>query len=272
MTPTGSHRVGLSAVKPGFELSFEGSTTGFRGDDQSLHERVVGGPIQAVLGARFPVRLSGNRVIVTYTANDAEAENVGYELLRVVRGALGIHFGEPLEVYNVGIRRPDGTSLDSTPTGSWSIGWADVSPEELHTAFAFMADLSVEGPYARALDYFNQGRLLLRRSSTPEAAVVFFYKVLEALLRQPRSPDRRQKAWLADGFTKDECVRLDRLRDYRNAWDAAHAARGRDRIRMTHAYEAEATAQLVLERLGEAHGVRPQPPRRRVHFRGRDQH
>src|SRR4051812_26218849 len=90
-----------------FEISFEGNTGGLPGIGSGIDERTAG-PMHAELAADQHVTLSGHRIRVSYASAPADAEDRGYEILRMVRGALGIHFGEPLEVYNVEIRDSNG--------------------------------------------------------------------------------------------------------------------------------------------------------------------
>lgn len=254
-----------------FELRCELTTSHFgfpaRGDGWP-EDLLVGERMNTLMGGKYPVRIDGRRAALRYSSDVLKALDDGYELLRALRGALGLHFGQPVEVTNVAIVRcADGAALDTIAKGSWSIGWGDVTEEEVAKALTFLGELDPLGRYALALDYFNQGRLMLGRNGTPEAAVVYFYKVLEALMPPKKKPEDRNRQWKAGGFSEEEITRLEVLYMYRNEWDAAHAARGKDRVRLSHAHEAEDTARLILMRLAGSSGLSPQPPKARVTYR-----
>lgn len=216
-----------------------------------------------------PIVITPGHAALLFSARFETAADVGLELVRTLRGSLGFHFGQPLEVSNVSIRRAaDGSYVDTLPRGSWSEGYSDVTAEDLGNALAFLGELDQDGEYALALHYYNAGRLLIRRHGMPEAAIVFFFKVLEALLPNPKDGEKRVRQWRHSGFTSDEVAALERLRTYRNTYDAAHRARGPERVYLTQAHEGESTARLILERCAPRGRAAPRPPRLATHFIG----
>jgi hypothetical protein len=246
------------------ELTFSLNTTGL---PPATEDTWGTGVIAGRLGTDVELRVTGRVVTAQFEVVDSGVEGVAYELIRVLRGAFGFHFGQPVEVFNVSIRTQDGAVINTLPRRQHRIGFADVSNEELRSALEFTKVLAPDSAYARALEYFNQGRLLLQIPlGMPEAPVIFFYKVAEALLPMPKKRHERSGRWIALGFSVDEIASIERLRRWRNEFDAAHSARATQpgRVRMDEAGEAEEIAQLILERVAPALGL-PNPrasPRR----------
>jgi hypothetical protein len=229
------------------------------------------GVFQTNIGSEFPAEIRDGSCVISYDADsDDEALDRGNVLSRAVRGGLGIHFGQPPQLANVTITdAATGRQVSTLPNRDWSMGWSDVIADELTTAASFLTTLDIRGPYARALDYYNQGRLHLEQGM-PEAAVVFFYKVLEALAPLKDDREKTRRRWLTHGFSAEDMKKLDLLATYRNQWDAAHTDVGKGRVAMSQARQAEETALLVLIRCAPEHGVHPRPPRRQIHFVGTD--
>lgn len=225
--------------------------------------------INTTLGGRYPLTITGDRAAVHFQADtDERAIDEANVILHAVRGSLGLHFGEPAEIANVRVQEAEGgRSLNTLPRRGWSMGWSDVSVEELETAAAFLVEVDPASAYARAADYYNQGRIQLERVGMPEAAVVLFYKVLEALSPPSKGgTEKRRRRWRVAGFSPTEIDRLERLALYRNKWDAAHADFGLGRVQMSEAHEAEETALLVLVQCASRLGLTLRPPRRQLHF------
>jgi hypothetical protein len=252
---------------PKYVLSFE---TGTRGSGGAPEEGPGETGVRGSLGRSIDLVVEPGQVFARYDATPDLARDRGFELVRVLRGALGFHFGQPVEATNVTIQGEDGSTVDTMSGRPYRVGWADVRPEELDGAVAFMRHLDPDGPYALALEYYNQGRLLLRRTlGMPEAPIIFFYKVLEVLLGRPKqNAVERHRRWRAAGFQTDDIPKLDQLRIWRNEFDAAHPPRGPHRVRMSQAHEAEEIAQMILERCASVFGVPvPAAPPRRVTVR-----
>jgi len=185
-----------------------------------------------------------------FVSTDSQAFDDGIEILRLLRGALAFRLGQPVEVANVVVQSlHDGHVIGGVPARV-HIGFSDAVQAEIDQGLALASQLRPLDPYALALDYFNAGRLFhIRPMGVPEASVVFFYKVLEALLSTANDDRKRHQHWLASGMRSGELARLDRLIEDRNEWDVAHARHRAVKLWMRNSDEAMETARLILDRL-----------------------
>jgi hypothetical protein len=185
-----------------------------------------------------------------FVSTDRLAFDDAMEILRLLRGALAFRLGQPIEVANVVVQSlQDGHTIGGVPARVHR-GFADAVQTEIDAGLALASRLRPLEPYALALDYFNAGRMFhMRPMGVPEASVIFFFKVLEALLSTVKDQRKRHHAWLAAGMKTNELARLDRLIEYRNEWDVAHARRRAVKLWMRNADEAMETARMILDRL-----------------------